>query len=389
MTAWSVTTAADRLEFDTQNGQFNSCFQIDSNHFINFWTGLDVDGFVQVFTVNTSTWAVTTANAALEFDTQNGQYNSCFQIDSNHFINFWTGLDVDGFVQVFTVNTSTWAVTTANAALEFDTQNGQFNSCFQIDSNHFINFWAGSGSDGFVQVFTVNTSTWAVTTAADRLEFDTVNGTYNSCFQIDSNHFINFWAGNGNDGFVQVFTVNTSTWAVTTAAARLEFDTVNGTYNSCFQIDSNHFINFWNGTDSDGFVQVFTVNTSTWAVTTAADRLEFDTQNSQTNRCWQIDSNHFINFWAGNVAFDYQVQVFTVNTSTWAVTTAADWLSFNAETGFYASCFQIDSNHFISFHSGTDVDGFVQVFAVELPGAGPSFNPAWARNANYVMKVIS
>ena len=155
MTAWAVTTAADGIEFDTQQALFSSCRQIDSNHFINFWSGVDYDGYVQVFTVNTTTWAVTTANDPLEFDTTNGQYNSCFAIDSNHFINFWSSDGADGYVQVFTVNTSTWAVTTANNALEFDTVNGTYNSCFQIDSNHFINFWSGDGSDGYVQVFTV------------------------------------------------------------------------------------------------------------------------------------------------------------------------------------------------------------------------------------------
>ena len=100
-----------------------------------------------------------------------------------------------------------WAVTTANASLEFDTDRGFDNSCYAIDANHFINFWSGLDSDGYVQVFTVNTTTWAVTTASELLEFDVVNGTHNSCCQIDSNYFINFWAGSGDDGFVQVFTV--------------------------------------------------------------------------------------------------------------------------------------------------------------------------------------
>jgi len=156
MAVYEVTTANASLEFDAVNGEENSCYQIDSNHFINFWTGADDDGYVQVFTVNTSTWAVTTANASLEFDTGRCYSNSCYQIDSNHFINFWQGLDIDGYVQVFTVNTSTWAVTTAAASLEFDAVNGEDNSCYQIDSNHFINFWTGANYDGFVQVFTID-----------------------------------------------------------------------------------------------------------------------------------------------------------------------------------------------------------------------------------------
>jgi hypothetical protein len=40
---------------------------------------------------------------------------------------------------VFTVNTSTWAVTTANAALEFDTQDfDRKGGLVALDSNHFM-----------------------------------------------------------------------------------------------------------------------------------------------------------------------------------------------------------------------------------------------------------
>ena len=375
MTEWAVTTANASLEFDTANGQYNSCYQIDANHFIDFWAGSGSDGYVQVFTIDTSTWAVTTANASLEFDTQFGLHNNCFQIDSNHFINFWSGgASQYGYVQAFTIDTATWAVSTANASLNFMTAQSQLMSCYKIDGNHFVNFWGGQDGDGYAQVFTVNTATWAVTTANSSLEFDTQFGTYHNCYPIDSNHFINFWNGVDNDGYVQVFTVDTSTWAVTTANSSLEFDTQNGLYGNCYKIDSNHFINFWATIDSDGHVQVFTVDTATWAVTTANSPLEFDTQNGTHNHCCQIDSNHFINFGAGGAAAHGFTQVFTVNTATWAVTTANSSLEFDTTLGTYNNCFQIDSNHFIDFWAGSGSDGYVQVFTVELPAAAPTGN---------------
>ncbi len=208
---------------------------------------------------------VTTAGSALEFDTTSFNVGAAkpLPIDSNHFIVFYAGEGSDGYAEVLTINTSTWAVTTAAASLEFDTDNGQYNSALKIDSNHFINFYGGSGSDGYAEVFAVDTSTWAVTTTATRKEFDTNNGLHNSACQIDTNHFINFWTGAAatTDSRAQVFTVNTTTWAVTTAADLLQFDTDTGSFNNAYKIDTNHFINFWSGTDNDGFVQVFTVNT--------------------------------------------------------------------------------------------------------------------------------
>lgn len=187
------------------------------------------------------------------------------------------GSGSDGFATVFAVNTTTWAVTTASTPLEFDTVLGQYHSVLAIDTNHFINFWEGNGSDGFAQTFTVNTTTWAVTTAAAALEFDTQTGQYHSACKIDANHFIDFYLGGAatTDGFAQVFDVNTTTWAVATSSSKFLFDTDVGTFNSSYKVDTNHFINFWTGADGDGFTQVFTVNTSTWAVTTAGSQLEF------------------------------------------------------------------------------------------------------------------
>jgi len=377
MAAWAVTTAGAVLEFDITQGSYNSCCAIDSNHFINFWSGELTDGYTQVFTVDTSTWAVTTAAATLEFDTVLNQWNTSWQVDSNHFINFYTGDSSDGFVEIFTVNTSTWAVTTAAARLEFDTQTGTHNASCQIDTNHFINFWQGGAAttDSFAQVFTVNTTTWAVTTAAATLQYDTDVGTTRGCVQIDSNHFLLFWAGESSDGYTQVFTVNTTTWAVTTAAATLEFATQQATSitRKPIKLDDNHFLCTWSdfgaGVGLVGFAQVFTVDTTTWAVSTAAAPLEYITNvNSDFNSLNKIDTNHVLDVFVGGGG-DGFAQTLIVNTSTWAVSTAAAELEFDTGDLNYSSIATIDSSHFIVFWEGVSADGFVQVLAVELPSS--------------------
>jgi hypothetical protein len=373
MATWDVTTANSSLEFDTQNDTYNSCYQIDSNHFINFWLGgaATTDGFVQVFTVNTSTWAVTTANSSLQFDTDVGSYNSCYQIDSNHFINFWSGSGADGFVQVFTVNTTTWAVTTANSSLEFDTQNYYGGSTVAIDSNHFLLIWFGGASyHSYAQVFTVNTTTWAVTTANSSLEIDTQSGGSVNCLKIDSNHFITFWTGYSaiydNTGVTQIIAVDTTTWAVTTAGSQLVFDNRLHQYDSSAMIDTNHFIHIWSGY-SGGYksmAAIFEVNTSTWAISNYASLNLGAILNH--NSCVIIDTNHVINFYQDSTSGDGFTQSYTVNTSTWAVTTSASSLEFDTQDAAYNTSYKIDSNHFINFWAGPGSDGFVQVFSVEM-----------------------
>jgi hypothetical protein len=308
---------------------------------MNVWAGTsNVYGEAQIFTVNTSTWAVTTAGARFEFDTTTIDRNSEVLIDANHVLVIWNGASkADGLAQVLTVNTTTWAISTANSSLNFDTGVIGFPATWKVDTNHFIVFWASSNSvQGEVQILAVNTSTWAVTTAGAILEFDSTADTKNAIYQIDTNHFINFWGGAAGDGFVQVFEVNTSTWAVTTSAVSLEFDTQDSAQNICSQIDSNHFIDFWRDIDGDGIVQVFTVNTSTWEVTTSAATFEFDTQNNLGGSCFKIDTNHFIDFWIG---------------------------------------------------SGTTTNNFAQVFTVELPASGPANLKSYNTNLKANIKSIN
>src|SRR3990167_1442016 len=323
MANYDVTTAAASLEYDTVQGDWPTLHQVDANHFINFYNGSADDGFADILVVNTTTWAVTTVTTRLEFDTADDIDNFALAIPDfpNYFLNLWTGVGTDGFAQVFTVNTTTWAVTTAAGTLEFDTQNASSNMLLAIDSTHFLNVWnGGAGGQGTAQVFTVNTTTWAVTTAATTFVFDTESAGYPTIAPIDANHFLANWQGGTNEDLHAVtLVVNTTTWAVSTAAAEAIFDSDNfsGPYGKreLVVIDSNHFLRAWeSGTVNgfDGYIRVQEVNTTTWAVSqvgTAA--LEFDTQDATEKSIVKIDASHFIMTWSG-AGFDGFAQVFAV-----------------------------------------------------------------------------
>ena len=395
------------LDFDTGTLYApSSCEQIDATHYITFYKEQEAGMRTQVVTINTTTWAVTTSSSRLDYD-GNGGDNSCAKIDTNHFIDFWlAGTTYDQQAQVFTVNTTTWAVTTANNPLEYTTDAGYSNACIKMDLNHFVNFHQQTASDGFVQSFTVNTTTWAVSTnMASALEFDTQNCYGNAPFLVDTNHIILFWAGGATPSrYTQVFTVSTSTWAVTTANSSLNYDTTGNMYGngnqSCYQIDSTHFINFWGeSANVGGFTQVFTVSTSTWAVTTAGAKFEFSPNRAQGSTwvCKPIDANHFILWWPTNdYANDYVAQVFTVNTSTWEVTTTKAVTTVDANRANYLSGYRVDTNHYLIFSDsqgvpggGAEGDAYAQMFAVEIPAVGPANLKSYNTNLKANIKTIN
>jgi len=316
---WAVTTVGTALVgIQTTNSLKLGLAQIDSNHFISNWCNTN-SARAQVFEVNTTTWAVTTSNSSFVYDTtavtHEPEVNAIVGVDANHFLSmFGGGPSSELDVIILAVNTSTWAVTTSGSLLTIETTlNSPHSSCVQIDSNHILAVWALSGIGLQTQVMVVNTSTWAISTAQAKFQIGAVGsgGGGNSVEMIDSNHAVIFYQGAAGDGFVQVVTINTSTWAISTASSALEFDTVNGYRHSCQQIDDNHFINFFSGNSFYGYVQVFTIDTSTWAITTTTASLEFDTTQATDLSSVKIDAGHYVCFWT-DVNSDGFVQTFTV-----------------------------------------------------------------------------
>lgn len=395
MAAYDVATANNRLEFDTQNGRYISAVLVDSNHMVAVWAGgASSYGTAQVFSVNTTTWAVATSGNLFLFNGNVFCYdNHVVFIDSTHVINAFTGDSDDGFIVTLAINTTTWAISTAATALEFDTNDSSNHSLIKIDTNHVVLFRQGVSGDGFANVFTVNTTTWAVTTASSPLEFDTQNSQGNGACMLDTNHAINFWGGGASSyAFAQTFTINTTTWAITTAASSLNFNTA-GTakYHKCVLIDATHVLGLsYIQTANVMSAQVFAINTTTWAVSTASSPFTLDDSSSVAGvpDLKALNANHFVVNYCGTSGDGFS-QVLTVNTSTWAISTTAASLEFDTADGTYNSTVIIDSNHFVNVWQGSGSDGFIQAFAVELPPSGPANLKTYNTNLKANIKTIN
>jgi hypothetical protein len=100
---------------------------------------------------------ITTASSILEYETQFGIYPAAVLMDANHVFLIFGGVGGDATVQMFTVNTSTWAITTAAAPKE-NGQIGYFNNAAKLDATHVLTV-CGNGASKLAGVVGVNTST--------------------------------------------------------------------------------------------------------------------------------------------------------------------------------------------------------------------------------------
>lgn len=367
-----LTLLGSPLEHETTQGQFNRAVEIDSTHWLLIYQGAAGDGFARVFTIDGS-GNVTAAGAALEFDTVDNLGCDVIMWDATHALVVWGGSGSDGFAQVLTVNTSTWAVTTNGTALEYNTLQGLHPRVAQVDSTHALVVYQGDAGDGFAQILDINTTTWAVTdNAAASLEFDTADASFITLHKInnDNTRWLVFHQGAAADGFVRVLTVNTSTWAIT-ATSSLEFDTVNGVHNATVMLDSTHFLNFWGGaTGAIGKAQVFEVNTTSWAVTPLGAAFDFDSAaatymsavvTSQSNGYYYVMLTYADSSSLG------KAQYLRVHQESWEVFGCSDAVTIDTTLGQYNSVVKVSSTRVINFWAGSGSDGFVQAIDIKTP----------------------
>jgi type II secretory pathway pseudopilin PulG len=173
------------------------------------------------------------------------------QIDSTHYLCAMKGPNDDGWAKVLIVDPSTWAIS-YGTAFEFDNSKCQTPALSQIDATHFLCIYAGDGDDGYAVVLTVNTSTWTISKGS-AFEFDEDKGKEPALVSMGSNKFLCAYRGDGDDGFSQVLTVDTDTWTISYQSFAFEFDTQAGYTPALVQIDTDHYLCTYAGKHDDGW----------------------------------------------------------------------------------------------------------------------------------------
>ena len=214
------------LEHDTVQGYYNSLVQVDADTYALAYSGSDFDGFISTFTISSSgvITAVRTQSLGnnLEHDTLQGAYNSLVQVDADTYALAYSGTGDDGFISTFTISNAgvITAVKTQSLGnnLEHDTLQGYYNSLVQVDSDTYALAYQGDFADGFISTFDIAADGTTITEVAT-LEHDTDDGTFNSLVQVDSDTYALAYSGSGDDGFISTFTIDTFVATTTTTTS--------------------------------------------------------------------------------------------------------------------------------------------------------------------------
>jgi hypothetical protein len=207
-TSVSAVTKGTTCEITPYQCKEPALIQIDSTHYLCAMKGPNDDGWAKVLIVDPSTWAIS-YGTAFEFDSSKCKRPALAQIDSTHFLCVYAGDGDDGYAVVLTVNTSTWTIS-KGTAFEYDTAKGLEPVLVSMGSNSFLCAYRGDGDDGWSQTLTVDTDTWIISDESFPFEFDTSTAKQPVLVQIDGDHYLCTYAGSGDDGWSVILMPSTT-----------------------------------------------------------------------------------------------------------------------------------------------------------------------------------
>jgi hypothetical protein len=195
---------------------------IDASNLAVFWTGPGNDGFCRLLSVDGS-GNVSGNGSILEYETSFSKYPRAILWDSTHILAVWTG-NSGGASAIFTINTGTGSISVTGTPLALG--NFGLSELLRLNSTKALIAYNGQFDDGFMRVLDINTSTWAVTAAGSAFEFEdniTLVNLSIAPADLSSSPMVVYLMRGLNDSSLRfqhaTYDINTSTWAITTRSA--------------------------------------------------------------------------------------------------------------------------------------------------------------------------
>ena len=386
MSVYETTALDTALEFDTTNADSKCVVRITgTNKVLMAWYQSTTLVYVQAFTVNTSTGAISAIGSPVDIEAGtagNAHYGiSITLIDASNAIVFWIGSGDDGFCQLISID-GTGNCATNGSSVEYDTLRGRFPSSCLMSSTRILNIWhqtnGAAVNSGRAQIFTVDTGAGTITPEGSSHDFTgDLAILYTSLKKLSSTKALAAYRGLDGDGYAIILDINTTTWAVTSAGAVFEFiDAVTITGTSVAVMDDagspmKAVIGYT--TSAGSAIVAVQINTTTWAITllgSAQTVLAGGTGDFGISIA-SVDSTHILIANNDVTNTDMKALVHTYDATTGMGTATANTATLTTtSTDFqvFMCDFTDITGGFVACWSGLGNDGFIQTLQVDLGG---------------------
>lgn len=271
-----IGTWQDHYSFDG-DATAPDIVQVSGSVYAVAFEGSSNRGYVKTISIADSGTITRTVIDTYNFINSNGSDPVIIQVDSDTFAVAYTGPSSRGYVITIQIDSNGDIGNTTIDSLTFDSSAGQETELIHISGDVYAAVYRGSGDDGFITTFTIDSSGQIGDTVIDTLEFDT-----SSCFaphmvQVSGEIYAVVYQGPDDDGFVTTVEIDADGLITDTVIDTLEFDANTGITPVMVSAGGGLFAIAYQGVDGDGFFCTVLIDDSGQIGDTIQDSIEFET----------------------------------------------------------------------------------------------------------------
>ena len=295
-----------------------------------------------------------------------------------------------GKISTFTISSDGATITELDTLLHTGARGG-YNSLVRVDSDTVALAFTGTGGDGFITTFTIDSN--GNITKVDTLEHDTHQSSisFNTLLHVNSDMYALAY-DRSNTNLISTVTIDSdgSITAVKTQSEGNNLNLNNGAaqgHGSLVKVDSDTVALAHSGTFHDGFITTFTIDSN--GNITQVDALEHDTTYGRENSLVQVDSDTYALSYKGTGGG--YISTFTIDSggNITAVKTQSEGNNFEyhatASDAYSRSLVNVDSDTYALAHGSSQV-GNISTFTISSDGETITALDSLEHDANYAMR---
>jgi len=364
------------LKYSTGITNVKSIQPYNSTTFVQVYSGNNGGNYYlyrNIFTVNPSTYAISTTSVATLDANPYMSTPSLQQVDNDSFfVTYFNYNTLTNFSYILFDVSSSLGVTILNQGNLINKYPLTTNVLTKLNNSYFTNSWSNSTNSIYALLIFVNDTT-------DMVEnFTSGNygaATYNALIKINDTRFLLAYHGGAAASsawpYARTVDINSSYGATFGAATFYSFNSASK-YTRLAQINATHYIVTYGDSSNTLYASILQVlsNGTVVAVTKDNTLRGATTFNGDIGT---IDSNHFLVVYkTGSTNYARVVTAYANGT---VIASAAE-VSFDASATGYPALKGIDSNHFVVSYGGLDEDTYSQILTAYSNGtvvAGTAF----------------
>lgn len=301
-----------------------------------------------------------------EFDTSDGGSPEIINVGTDTFAIAYSGSGSDGFLKTYTVDSSGAITSPEIDSLEFDTSNGSEPDIIHVSGDVYAIAYRGQANDGFLVTVTISAAGAISNSVIDTEEFDPSSAFEPSIVHVSGDVYAIAYRGPQNDGFIKTVTIGAAGAITAGALDTFEFDTSDGTTPDIINVSGTTFAVAYQGSGGDGFVKTVTISALGIIVGLAIDTFEFDTTDGITPEIQNISGTTYLITYQGTGGG--YLKTITISALGTITNPAVDTEQFDT-TATAPRAINVGTDTYAVVYSGVDADGFVKTYTISAAGA--------------------